>query len=164
MHAGKVRELYAIDDDRLLMVATDQISAFDHVLAASDPRQGRDLEPAVAVVVRPAGRPGREPRVVNRGARRRARPGRDLRAAGDDPDRVRRPRLPDRLGLAGVSGDRVGLRRSHLPAGLVDGSRLPEPIFTPATKAALGEHDENVDFATVVDDGRRRRRRAICGR
>ena len=37
-----------------------------------------------------------------------------------------------------------------LPAGLVDGSRLPEPIFTPATKAALGEHDENVDFATVA--------------
>jgi phosphoribosylaminoimidazole-succinocarboxamide synthase len=38
-----------------------------------------------------------------------------------------------------------------LPNGLVDGSRLPEPIFTPATKAALGEHDENVDFAAVVD-------------
>jgi phosphoribosylaminoimidazole-succinocarboxamide synthase len=38
-----------------------------------------------------------------------------------------------------------------LPAGLVDGSRLPEPIFTPATKAALGEHDMNIDFATVVD-------------
>jgi phosphoribosylformylglycinamidine synthase subunit PurS len=37
-----------------------------------------------------------------------------------------------------------------LPEGLVDGSRLPEPIFTPATKAPLGEHDENVDFATVV--------------
>ena len=37
-----------------------------------------------------------------------------------------------------------------LPDGLVDGSRLPEPIFTPATKAALGEHDENVDFATVA--------------
>ena len=38
----------------------------------------------------------------------------------------------------------------ELPDGLVDGSRLPEPIFTPATKAALGEHDENVDFATVA--------------
>src|SRR3954453_7598376 len=37
-----------------------------------------------------------------------------------------------------------------LPDGLVDGSRLPQPIFTPATKAALGEHDENVDFATVA--------------
>jgi phosphoribosylaminoimidazole-succinocarboxamide synthase len=38
----------------------------------------------------------------------------------------------------------------RLPEGLIDGSRLPEPIFTPATKAALGEHDENVDFATVI--------------
>ena len=38
----------------------------------------------------------------------------------------------------------------ELPQGLVDGSRLPEPIFTPATKAALGDHDENVDFATVA--------------
>ena len=46
---------------------------------------------------------------------------------------------------------------SRCRPGLVDGSRLPEPIFTPATKAALGEHDENVDFATVAADGRRRR-------
>ena len=46
-----------------------------------------------------------------------------------------------------ASGSVCGLA---LPAGLVDGSRLPEPIFTPATKAPLGEHDENIDFATVV--------------
>ena len=49
-----------------------------------------------------------------------------------------------------------------LPAGLVDGSRLPEPIFTPATKAALGDHDENVSYDAVVADGRRRARRPSC--
>ena len=48
-----------------------------------------------------------------------------------------------------LPGVRLGLRRPAA-AGLVDGSRLPEPIFTPATKADLGEHDENVDFAAVV--------------
>ena len=58
-----------------------------------------------------------------------------------------------------VSGSVTGI---DLPPGLVDGSRLPEPIFTPATKAELGEHDENVPFETVVDTVGRRRRRVAA--
>ena len=51
-----------------------------------------------------------------------------------------------------------------LPAGLVEASKLPEPIFTPATKADLGAHDENVSFEAVVAAGRRRAGRAVAGR
>ena len=63
---------------------------------------------------------------------------------------MRRARLPHGSGLAEyrTSGSVTGIA---LPPGLVDGSRLPEPIFTPATKAELGEHDENVPFETVVE-------------
>ena len=63
LHSGKVRDLYAIEEGpyagQLLMVASDRISAFDHVLEPGHPRQGRDPHPDVAVVVRPARRPGR---------------------------------------------------------------------------------------------------------
>ena len=68
------------------------------------------------------------------------------RRLDDVPRRVRRARVPHRVRPGGVPGVRVGDRASTLPDGLVDGSRLPEPIFTPATKAELGEHDENVPF------------------
>ena len=81
---------------------------------------------------------------------RRRRPGDGVRAAGDVPGRVRRARLP-RPGRAWPTTARTGeVCGVPLPPGLVDGSRLPEPIFTPATKAALGEHDENVDLDQVA--------------
>ena len=73
-----------------------------------------------------------------------------LPAAGDVPGRVRGPRLPHRLRAGRVRARPARCAASPLPAGLVDGSRLPEPIFTPATKAAMGEHDENVTFDDVV--------------
>ena len=65
------------------------------------------------------------------------------------PRRARGSRLPHRIGARRVRGGRLGLRVG-LPPGLKDGSRLPKPIFTPATKAALGDHDENVTFDHVV--------------
>ena len=151
LHRGKVRELYAYDADRLLMVATDHISAFDHVLDSTDPGQGCGAHPAVAVVVRPARRHRRQPRAVHRRARAGPRSRGDLRAAGDDPGGVRGARLPDGLRLAGVPAVRVRSAASRCRPGLHDGSRLDEPIFTPATKAALGEHDENVSYEVVVD-------------
>ena len=114
------------------------------------PGQGRGAHPAVAVVVRPAHRHRRQPRALHRRARAGARPSGHLRAAGDDPGGVRGPRLPDGLRLAGVPAVR-SVCGVPLPAGLHDGSRLDQPIFTPATKAALGEHDENVSYEVVVD-------------
>ena len=131
------------------MVASDRISAFDFVLDSTIPDKGEiltrmslwwfdqlaDLVPNHVVSTD----------VPDGGARSRG----DLRGARDVSRRVRGPRLPHRLGPGRLpaTGEVCGI---PLPAGLVDGDRLPEPIFTPATKADFGEHDENVDFDAVV--------------
>ena len=149
IHAGKVRELYAIDDSRLLMVATDKISAFDYVLDSMIPDKGMILNQLslwwsgkLADLVQnhvvseevPAAVAGRA--VVCE------------RLAMIPIECVARGYL---TGSGWLEYQRNGtVCGIALPFGLVDGSRLPEPIFTPATKAAVGEHDENVDFATVV--------------
>jgi phosphoribosylaminoimidazole-succinocarboxamide synthase len=149
IHAGKVRELYAIDDSRLLMVATDKISAFDYVLDSMIPDKGMILNQLslwwfgkLADLVQnhvvseevPAAVAGRA--VVCE------------RLAMIPIECVARGYL---TGSGWLEYQRNGtVCGIALPFGLVDGSRLPEPIFTPATKAAIGEHDENVDFATVV--------------
>jgi phosphoribosylaminoimidazole-succinocarboxamide synthase len=150
VHAGKVRELYALDGDRLLMVATDRISAFDHVLEPLVPDKGAILNQLslwwfglLAGLV--------DNHVIS----------------AEVPEPVAgRAVICERLTMIPVEcvargyltgsgwgeylqfGSVCGVK---LPKGLVDGSRLEEPIFTPATKAPLGEHDENVDFDAVVD-------------
>ena len=149
VHAGKVRELYAIDDDRLLMVATDKISAFDFVLTSPVPDKGAILtqlsqwwfdqltdlvDNHVLSTDVPAAVRGRA--VVCE------------RLTMIPVECVARGYL---TGSGWVEYQQSGtVCGAALPPGLVDGARLPEPVFTPATKAALGEHDENVDFATVA--------------
>ena len=150
VYSGKVRELYALPDGRLLFVATDRLSAFDHILPTPIPDKGRiltqlslwwfdqlaDLVPnhllSVDVPAEFAGRAMICQRL-------------DMLPF----EAVARGYLTG-SGLADYrrTGSVCGVR---LPAGLVDGSRLPEPVFTPATKAALGEHDENVDMDRVID-------------
>ena len=150
VYSGKVRELYALPDGRLLFVATDRLSAFDHILPTPIPDKGRiltqlslwwfdqlaDLVPnhllSVDVPAEFAGRAMICQRL-------------DMLPF----EAVARGYLTG-SGLADYrrTGSVCGVR---LPAGLVDGSRLPEPVFTPATKAALGEHDENVDMDRVTD-------------
>jgi len=149
--AGKVRELYAIDDDHLLLVASDRISAYDFVLDSPIPDKGRVLTAMSVFWFELLG-----DLVPNH-----------LVAYDDDriPAEVRgRALIVRRLSMLPVEavarGYLAGSGTSDynrtgavcgiaLPPGLVEGSMLPEPIFTPATKAALGEHDENVDFAAV---------------
>jgi phosphoribosylaminoimidazole-succinocarboxamide synthase len=149
IHVGKVRELYAVDANRLLMVATDKISAFDYVLSSLIPDKGMILnqlslwwfgrladlvENHVTYDEVPAAVAGRA--VICE------------RLAMIPIECVARGYL---TGSGWVEYQRSGtVCGIALPPGLVDGSRLPEPIFTPATKAAIGEHDENVDFATVI--------------
>src|SRR3954467_11118651 len=149
LHSGKVRDLYALRDGRLLMVASDRISAFDFILDTTIPDKGEiptrmslwwfdqlaDLVPHHVL-------------------------------STDVPDALRgRAVICERLEMYPVecvargyltgsglldyraTGEVCGI---PLPEGLVDGSRLPEPIFTPATKAELGEHDENVSYDDVV--------------
>ena len=105
LHSGKVRDLYELPGRR----AADgrQRPDLDLRLRArhDDPRQGRDPDPDVAVVVRPARRPGAQPRLQHRRAGRRTRPGGGVRAARDVPRRVRRPRLPHRLRPARLPRD-----------------------------------------------------------
>ncbi len=148
VHAGKVRELYALGEDRLLMVATDRVSAFDFVLDPPIPDKGEILTrmslwwfDQLSDI---------DNHVIS----------------ADVPDAVAgRAVVCERLEMIEIEcvarGYLMGsgwteYQHNHtvcgidLPVGLQNGSRLPEPIFTPATKAPLGEHDENVDFAETV--------------
>ena len=152
LSAGKVREIYEIDDDTLLMVATDRISAFDHALEPEIPDKGKILTYTSEFFF-------------------------DLLEAV--PNHLAGPlddeRIPEEvLGSAFVvkkldmipfecvaRGYLTGSGKKEYDAngavcgvalseGLKEASKLPEPIFTPATKAEQGEHDENVRFEYVV--------------
>jgi phosphoribosylaminoimidazole-succinocarboxamide synthase len=158
VHSGKVRDLYRAPDGRLVMVASDRISAFDYILPTPIPDKGRiltamsvwwfdqlaDIVPNHLIAVDDPAIPARW--------RGRAMVCRELSMV--PVEAVARGYLTG-SGLLDyrATGAVCGV---PLPPGLVDGDRLPEPIFTPATKAALGEHDENVSFdvmaATVGTD------------
>nr|WP_294637766.1 phosphoribosylaminoimidazolesuccinocarboxamide synthase [uncultured Rhodococcus sp.] len=149
---GKVRDLYVVDDDHLLLVASDRISAYDHVLDTPIPDKGRVLTAMSVFFFAELGG-------VNH-------------LAGDPLDEripqelIGRALLVRRLEMVPIECVARGYltgsgladyRRTGavcgvaLPAGLVESSKLDAPIFTPAAKAAMGEHDENVDFDAVVD-------------
>ncbi|WP_142457203.1 phosphoribosylaminoimidazolesuccinocarboxamide synthase [Geodermatophilus aquaeductus] len=153
---GKVREVYDAGDGRLLLVASDRISAYDAVLPTPIPDKGRVLT-ALSVWWFDQ----LTPVLSAFGATHH------LVSATDVPAEVAgRAMLVRRLEMLPVecvargylsgSGtkeyERTGsIRDVPLPPGLVEGSRLPSPVFTPSTKAEVGEHDEAIDFARVVD-------------
>ncbi|CRK53430.1 Phosphoribosylaminoimidazole-succinocarboxamide synthase [Rhodococcus sp. RD6.2] len=149
---GKVRDLYTIDDEHLLLVASDRISAYDHILSTPIPDKGRVLT-AMSVFFftrltaqnHLAGPPDDER--IPEEVLGRALVVKKLKMV--PVECVARGYLTG-SGLSDYqrTGAVCGVA---LPEGLVESSQLPEPIFTPATKAALGDHDENVDFAAVVD-------------
>ena len=150
--SGKVRELYRVDDEHLLLVASDRISAYDYILDSVIPDKGRILTAMSVFFFGLVDAPNH------------------LAGPPDDP------RIPDEvLGRALVvrklemfavecvargyltgsglldyqaTGKVCGIA---LPPGLVEASRFDTPLFTPATKAALGDHDENVSFARVIE-------------
>ena len=152
LHAGKVRELYSLPDrpGQILMVATDNISAFDHVLDSTIPDKGIILtQLSLWWFNRLSGI------VANHVA------------STDVPEAVKgRAVIVQELDMIPVecvargylTGSGWEEYRStgmvcgvKLPEGLHNGSELPEPIFTPAMKAPVGEHDENVTFDEMVD-------------
>ncbi|UFN42595.1 phosphoribosylaminoimidazolesuccinocarboxamide synthase [Nocardioides okcheonensis] len=154
VHSGKVRDLYRIDagehEGRLLMVASDRTSAYDFVLDSTIPDKGEILTrmslwwfDQLAELVGNHVVSTEVPATV----------------AGRAVVCERLDMFPVECVARGyLTGS--GLLDYHrtnevcgipLPAGLQDGSRLPEPIFTPATKAELGDHDENVDYEAVVE-------------
>ncbi len=167
LHSGKVRDLYRIDTGdyagKLLMVASDRVSAFDFVLDPTIPDKGRiltrmslwwfdqlaDLVPNHVVSTE---LPDTLPAHVAAEFAGRALVCEPLEMY--PVECVARGYL---TGSGLIDYQRTGeVCGVPLPAGLVDGDRLPEPIFTPATKAELGDHDENVSYdavvATVGDD------------
>jgi phosphoribosylaminoimidazole-succinocarboxamide synthase len=136
--SGKVRELYALDDDRLLLVASDRISTFDVVLPTEIPDKGRVLTGLSAFWFARTG-----DRCANHLVA--------LRADGRSLECRRLEMLPIECVVRGylagsgwkdyqASGEICG---HELPSGLREADPLPEPIFTPATKAETG-HDENI--------------------
>ncbi|MGW1681408.1 phosphoribosylaminoimidazolesuccinocarboxamide synthase [Saccharopolyspora sp. NPDC002376] len=150
--AGKVRQLHAVDDEHLLLVASDRLSAYDHVLDTPIPDKGRvltamsvywfellaDLVPNHLVSAD-------DPRIPGE-VRGRALLVRRLEML--PVECVARGYLTG-SGLADYqrTGAVCGV---ELPGGLIEASKLPEPIFTPATKAELGDHDENISFDAVA--------------
>ena len=152
LSAGKVRENYEIDDDTLLMVVSDRISAYDHVLDTEIPDKGRVLTAMSMHFFDKIDFPNHL-------------------AGGIDDERIpeevlgramvckKLKMLPFECVVRGyLTGS--GLKEYQetgavcgiaLPEGLVEASKLPEPIFTPATKAEIGDHDENVSFERVVE-------------
>ncbi|MGW2145675.1 phosphoribosylaminoimidazolesuccinocarboxamide synthase [Nonomuraea bangladeshensis] len=145
VHSGKVRDLYETDDGLLLMVASDRISAFDYVLQPDIPDKGavltqlslwwfdqlKDIVPNHVVA------PGDEARGVL------CRPLRMVQVECVARGYLAGGGLSEYRASGAVSG-------VPLPEGLEDGSRLPEPIFTPSTKAPQGEHDEPIPYERVV--------------
>lgn len=157
VHRGKVRETYRVDDERLLLVATDRLSAFDVVFDQPIPDKGRVLTRLSAwwferlaslgsshfISVKPSDLPdgARTPELAGRAMLVR-------RARRVDAECVVRGYL---AGSGWAEYQRNGTVGGHaLPSGLQEADRLPEPIFTPSTKAEVG-HDENITRAQLAD-------------
>ena len=154
---GKVRDNYAVGDDRLLMVATDRLSAFDVVMSEPIPGKG-ELLTQMALWwfdrlghIVPNHLTGDDPlSVVSADEREQVR-GRTMLVKRLTPLPVEAV-VRGYLAGSGWTAYRQGqsVCGVALPPGLQNASRLPEPIFTPATKAEMGDHDENIDFAQLV--------------
>lgn len=150
--SGKVREIYRVDDHHLLLVATDRISAYDFVLDSAIPDKGRILTAMSVFFFGLVDAPNH------------------LAGPPDDPripeEVLGRALVVDRLEMVEVecvargyltgsglldyqaTGKVCGIA---LPPGLVEASKFAEPLFTPATKAELGSHDENISFDRMVE-------------
>ena len=158
VYRGKVRECYAVGEDKLLMIATDRISAFDVILSVPIPKKGKVLTALTnfwfdkLAEGMPTQLTGIDPETV---------------VAEDEREQVRgramvvkrlKPILIECVARGYIigggwkdyqaTGSVCGVK---LPEGLKQAQKLPEPIFTPAAKAEVGTHDENISFERVVE-------------
>ncbi|HXN16049.1 MAG TPA: phosphoribosylaminoimidazolesuccinocarboxamide synthase [Usitatibacter sp.] len=154
---GKVRDIYALGADKLLIVTTDRLSAYDVVLPTPVPEKGRVLTElanfwfARLASIVPNHLTGIDPEsVVEPGEREQVR-GRSIvvkRLAPLPIEAVVRGYLEGSAWKEyAATGEICGIR---LPAGLKRAAKLPQPIFTPATKAEAGHHDENITFERMA--------------
>jgi len=155
---GKVRENYAVGSDRILMIASDRLSAFDVIMGEPIPGKGALLTQMALFWfdklhgIVPNHLTGEDPLSVVTEAERAQVNGRAMLVKRLKPLPVE---AVVRGYLAGsgwaeyqAKGEVCGVK---LPAGLQNASKLPTPIFTPATKAEMGDHDENIDFNRMVE-------------
>lgn len=165
---GKVRDNYAVGDDRLLMVASDRLSAFDVIMGEPIPGKG-ELLTRMALFwfdrlkdIVPNHLTGEAPESV-------VAPDEVAQVQGRSMLVKRLTPLPIEAVVRGYlagsgwaeyqkTGEVCGV---PLPAGLKNASRLPEPIFTPATKAEMGTHDENISFEKMIEVVGRDRAEAV---
>jgi len=159
---GKVRDNYAVGDDRILMVASDRLSAFDVIMGEPIPGKGAlltqmamfwfgKLGPQGANIC-PNHLTGESPQSVVAPAEAQQVVGRSMLVKRLKP-------LPVEAVVRGYLAGSGWKEYQHngavcgvkLPPGLKNASRLPEPIYTPAAKAAVGDHDENISFAQTVE-------------
>jgi phosphoribosylaminoimidazole-succinocarboxamide synthase len=159
---GKVRDNYAVGDDRILMVASDRISAFDVIMGEPIPGKGElltrlslfwfDRLGPKGLNISPIHLTGEAPESVVSEAERSQVTGRSMLVQRLKPIPVE---AVVRGYLAGSGWKEYQESRSvcgvPLPEGLRNASKLPEPIYTPAAKAAMGEHDENITYERTVE-------------
>jgi len=162
VHSGKVRDIYAVGDDQLLMVTSDRLSAFDVVMAEPIPNKGRVLTAMTAFwfelfkdLSSVVGSHLISTDVADLPA--------SVRGDADLAGRVmlchRAEMLPVECIVRGyITGSawkeyKKGgtMHGAALPGGLLESSQLPAPVFTPSTKAAVGDHDENISFDAAAD-------------
>lgn len=150
--SGKVRELYRVDDETLLFVASDRISAYDYILDSQIPDKGRILTAMSVFFFDLVDAPNHL-----------AGPPDDERIPADVLGRALVVQELEMLPVEAVArgyltgSGLIDYQRTGtvcgiaLPAGLVEASKFDQPLFTPATKAELGQHDENISFDDVVE-------------
>jgi phosphoribosylaminoimidazole-succinocarboxamide synthase len=165
VHSGKVRDIYAVGNDRLLMVTSDRLSAFDVVMAEPIPNKGRVLTAMTAFwfelfrdITATVGSHLISTDVADLPA--------EVRSVAGDADlagRIMLCRKAEMLpvecivrgyitGSAWKEYKKEGtMHGTALPAGLLESSKLPDPVFTPSTKAAVGDHDENISFERAAE-------------
>jgi phosphoribosylaminoimidazole-succinocarboxamide synthase len=158
LNTGKVRAIHDAGDDRLLLVTSDRISAFDVVMDEPIPDKGRVLTAMSAFWFDLLADVAPNHLVSTDLA--------DFPAEAQDPSLAGRAMLCRKADMLPIEcvvrGYLTGsawqeyrssgtMHGEPMPEGLQESERLPEPVFTPATKAAAGEHDENIDFGTAVE-------------
>jgi phosphoribosylaminoimidazole-succinocarboxamide synthase len=152
-YSGKVRDLYESEDpsqsDLVLIVASDRISAFDNILSPAIPGKGENLTAITNFWFEKLNVPNHRVKTVVEPSE----------VSGRATVAKKLEMYPVECVVRGyvagsgykeylATGEICGIK---LPSGLKDGDKLPEPIFTPAFKAELGEHDQNIDFQGVVE-------------
>jgi phosphoribosylaminoimidazole-succinocarboxamide synthase len=171
LHRGKVRDLYAVDADKLLVIQTDRLSAFDVILPDPIPEKGRVLTEMSFFWFKKLGHvienhlTGVAPESVVAPGERSQVAGRAMVVRKFKPLMIEAVVRGYIIGSGWKDYQKTGMVCGiKLPAGLKEAQKLPEAIFTPATKAPAGQHDENISYAEaekIVGAGLAAKARAV---